>query len=44
LRFEEGDIEAIMVTKRKMRDAKEFLAKHEMDHVSVVTYEMLLKV
>jgi hypothetical protein len=32
LRFEEGDIEVIMVTKRKMRDAKEFLAKHEMEN------------
>lgn len=42
--FEKDDIETIMVQRKNIKDIRDFLEKHEMSDVPVVTYEMLLKV
>lgn len=41
--FEKNDIEAIMVQRKNVKEIKDFLEKNEMSDVSIVTYEMLLK-
>jgi len=42
--FEKDDIEAIMVQRKNIKDIKDFLEKHEMSNIPIITYEMLLKV
>jgi len=42
-KFENCDVEAIMVQRKNIKDIKGFLEKHELSDVPIVTYEMLKK-